>query len=196
MKTQRAQRAAKGSDNPGHKRHTRETAKAAGRSSHQTRPVADKRPGKPRFMSSQRERFCQLIAFKGYTSSEAYREAYDSEANDRTVHVESSKLRNDPEVAQRIEQLKRPALLAGEVTLEGHLDTLGKLRDLAVLSGELSVAVTAETNRGKVGGFYVDKKVESTASLAELLAASHGEAAKHEKGPVVSRAPHVKRGKR
>lgn len=165
----------------------------AGRSSTQTRPVTDKRPGKPRFMSSQRERFCQLIAFQGCTASEAYRIAYESEAAEHTVHVEASKLRNDPEVAQRIENLQRPSVLAGELTLDKHLDTLGRIRDMALHGNQLAVAVQAEVSRGKVKGFYVERKIEASGSLADLLAGSHGE---HEKGqPVKALAPR-KRGNR
>jgi hypothetical protein len=178
------------------KRQNRKTAKAAGRSTVQTRPVSDKKPGKPRFMSSQREQFCRLIAFKGYTASEAYREAYDTEAADHTVHVESSKLRNDPEVIARIDALQRPALLAGEVSLDGHIDTLRKLRDLAVLDGQLSVAVTAETNVGKVKGFYVERKLQADVSLEDLVAGSYGQAPKHESGHAVEAVARSKKRSR
>jgi phage terminase small subunit len=174
------------------RRQTRSDAVAAGRSSTQTRPVSDKRPGKPRFLSSQRERFCQLIALRGYTASEAYREAYDAEnSKDHTVHVEASRLRNDPEIAARIEQLKRPAIFNEERTKDAHVRNLRALRDLAALTGQVSAAIQAETNVGRVDGFYVEKRVEATAGLAELLAGSYAsdETPKHEKGPVVSRAP-------
>lgn len=171
--------------NPNHRRQDRKTAKAVGRSGFQSRPVSDKRPGKPRFFSSQREQFCRLIAFRGYHPTEAYREAYQSQGTDRTCQVEGSKLRNNPEVSLRIGALQNPILKAGEVTLEQHLAKLAELRDDAHQSGEMSPAIQAEALRGKVSGFYVERSLTANVGLEELIAGSYGKGdgrPKHESG--------------
>lgn len=180
------------SENPSHKRQSRAVALAKGRSHVQTRSIDDKRPGKPRFMSSQREMFCRLIAFRGYHPTEAYREAYESEGKDETVRVEGSKLRNDPEIAQRIENLLKPIIDAGVVTLEGHLRTLAELRDDARQNGEFSPAIQAESIRGKVAGLHVERNLTAS-TLEELVAGSMAQ--KHEKAPVVSRGSRKRKAK-
>lgn len=165
----------------------------AGRSSTQTRPVSDKRPGKPRFFSSQREQFCRLIAFRGYHPTEAYREAYESEGSDDTVRVEASKLRNDPEISQRILQLQKPVIDRGVITLETHLSKLAELRDDAHQNGEFSPAIQAESLRGKVAGFHVEKNLNVSGTLEDLVA---GATPKHESSPpVVARARSKKRNR-
>lgn len=147
---------------------------AIGRKGPPTRPASDKRPGKPRFMSSQRETFCRLVALRGYSQTDAYREAYQSSATDRTCATEASKLMADPEVAHRVEQLQRPELRREALSRDGHLEQLARLRDEAVGVGQIGPAVTAEMARGKVGGYYVERNLNADASLEQLVAGSYG----------------------
>lgn len=156
----------------------------AGRSTVRTRDWDDKRPGKPRFMSTQRERFCRLIAFQGMTQNEAYREAYNSEGSDQTVAVEASKLRNNPEIAQRIDRLINGVAEKDGLTLEKHLAKLAQLRDAAFEADEFAPAISAEAHRGKAAGLYVEKHAVANSSLEDLVTGSFNKnaAPKHEKG--------------
>lgn len=51
------------------------------------------------------------------------------------------------------------------ITLDSHLDTLATLRDAASKAEQFAAAITAETNRGKVGGLYIDR-VEDVTKLS------------------------------
>lgn len=49
------------------------------------------------------------------------------------------------------------------MTIAGHLQALGELRDMAQQKGKFSAAVAAEVARGKCSGFYVEKVEHSGA---------------------------------
>lgn len=137
--------------------------KAQRRSGVRTRPASDKRPGKPRFMSSQRENFCRLIALRGYTATEACREAYNWSVTtkDRTIQTTASQLRNDPEVVARIEELQAPVLKKAALSLEEHLGELGLVGEEARRLGQMGPAVAAVHYRGEASGLYT-KKIDAT----------------------------------
>lgn len=146
-------------------------------------------------MSSQRERFCQLIAFRGYTPTDAYVEAYQSEGTENTVRVAASRLMSDPEVELRIAKLREPILAKEEMTLETHLRDLKILRDDAHMVGELGTAVTAESQRGKAAGLYVEKHAHADGlSLEQLVTGSFDP--KHESGQPVKAGPRRKKDRR
>lgn len=44
------------------------------------------------------------------------------------------------------------------LTLEEHMRTLAELRDEAKVDRQFGAAITAETNRGKVAGLYIEKR--------------------------------------
>jgi hypothetical protein len=50
------------------------------------------------------------------------------------------------------------AAKTAQITLESHLSKLAEIRDLAIAAEDYSAANTAETNRGKVMGYYVERK--------------------------------------
>jgi hypothetical protein len=43
------------------------------------------------------------------------------------------------------------------ITLDSHISKLAQLRDDAAKADQYAAAITAETNRGKAGGLYVDR---------------------------------------
>ena len=45
---------------------------------------------------------------------------------------------------------------------------LGRIKDAALKKGAWSAAVNAETNRGKVAGLYIDRKIIKTGKLEDL----------------------------
>ena len=64
---------------------------------------------------------------------------------------------NDNIVA-RLAELRAPVVKAAQVTLEGHLRDLNVLRDTAAEAGQYGAAITAEVNRGKAAGLYVERR--------------------------------------
>ena len=84
---------------------------------------------------------------------------------------EGSELTNPkqcPLVVKYIGELKEEKLRKHEVTYEGHISQLARLREAALKKGSFSSAVNAEANRGKAAGLYIDRKIIKTGKLEDL----------------------------
>ena len=84
---------------------------------------------------------------------------------------EGSELTNpkySPLVVKYIGQLKEERLRKHEVTYEGHIAELARLREAALKKGSFSSAVNAEANRGKAAGLYIDRKIIKTGKLEDM----------------------------
>ncbi|MFG0827888.1 terminase small subunit [Pseudomonas sp. CJQ_7] len=114
-------------------------------------------------LTPKQEAFCLAYLETG-NASEAYRQSY-SAANMKpeSINVNASKLLSNAKVALRLEELRGPAVIAAQMTLESHLADLKMLRDKALEAEQFSAAITAETNRGKAAGLYTEK-VDHTSS--------------------------------
>ena len=64
--------------------------------------------------------------------------------------------------------MKEERLKKHEVTYEGHVAELARLREAALKKGSFSSAVNAEANRGKAAGLYIDRKIIKTGKLEDL----------------------------
>ncbi len=64
--------------------------------------------------------------------------------------------------------MKEERLKKHEVTYEGHVAELPRLRKAALKKGSFSSAVNAEANRGKAAGLYTDRKRIKTGKLEDL----------------------------
>ena len=69
---------------------------------------------------------------------------------------------------KHIGQLKEERLRKHEVTYEGHVAELARLREAALKKGSFSSAVNAEANRGKAAGLYIDRKIIKTGKLEDM----------------------------
>ena len=65
-------------------------------------------------------------------------------------------------------ELREERLRKHEVTYEGHVAELARLREAALKKGSFSSAVNAEANRGKAAGLYIDRKIIKTGKLDDL----------------------------
>ena len=63
---------------------------------------------------------------------------------------------------------KEERLRKHEVTYEGHVAELARLREAALKKGSFSSAVNAEANRGKAAGLYIDRKIIKTGKLEDM----------------------------
>jgi phage terminase small subunit len=91
-------------------------------------------------------------------------------SKDRAMR-EGSELTNpkySPLVVKYIGELKEERLRKHEVTYEGHIAELARLREAALKKGSFSSAVNAEANRGKAAGLYIDRKIIKTGKLEDL----------------------------
>jgi phage terminase small subunit len=108
-------------------------------------------------LTPKQEKFCLAYLETG-NASEAYRRSYNAERmKAETIAVKACELLKKDKVAVRLAELRQPAVEAAQVTCEGHLKQLAELRDKALEAGQFGPAVTAEINRGKVAGLYVER---------------------------------------
>lgn len=111
----------------------------------------------PKKLTPKQERFAQLIA-EGKSQADAYRGAFDVKTKRlSTIHDCAHKVMARPEVAQRVAELRQPIVERVQVTLEGHLKELERLRHMAMNAAQYGPAIKAEELRGKVAGFYTEK---------------------------------------
>ena len=118
------------------------------------------------------QRFAEYLVFGGPDGPMTKREAAIAAgySKDRAMR-EGSELTNpkySPLVVKYIGELKEERLRKHEVTYEGHVAELARLREAALKKGSFSSAVNAEANRGKAAGLYIDRKIIKTGKLEDL----------------------------
>ncbi len=118
------------------------------------------------------QRFAEFLVFGGPDGPMTKREAAIAAgySKDRAMR-EGSELTNpkySPLVVKHIGELKEERLRKHEVTYDGHLAELARLREAALKKGSFSSAVNAEANRGKAAGLYIDRKIIKTGKLEDL----------------------------
>ena len=128
--------------------------------------------GVPKRLTEMQQRFAEYLVFGGPDGPMTKREAAIAAgySKDRAMR-EGSELTNprmSPLVVKYIGELKEERLRKHEVTYEGHVAELARLREAALKKGSFSSAVNAETNRGKAAGLYIDRKIIKTGKLEDL----------------------------
>ena len=117
-------------------------------------------------------RFAEFIIFGGpdgpVSQSEAAVLAGYSPKRARQEGSELMNPRLSPLVAAYIGKLKEERLKKFEVTYEGHVAELARIKEAALKKGSFSSAVNAETNRGKAAGLYIDRKIIKTGKLEDM----------------------------
>ena len=118
------------------------------------------------------QRFAEFLVFGGpdgpMTQTEAALAAGYSPKRARQEGSELCNPRLSPLVVKHIGELKEERLRKHEVTYEGHVAELARLREAALKKGSFSSAVNAEANRGKAAGLYIDRKIIKTGKLEDL----------------------------
>jgi len=128
--------------------------------------------GLPKRLTEMQKRFAEALVFGTENGPVTKTEAaiLAGYSKDR-ARIEGSELTNPkqfPLVVQYIGNLKEEKLKKYEVTYDGHVAELGKIRERALKKGAWSAAVNAETNRGKAAGLYIDRKIIKTGKLEDL----------------------------
>ena len=109
-------------------------------------------------LTGPEEVFCSLVIKLG-NAAEAYRLAFPVSPKwaAQSVAVKASQLQAEDKVKIRMSVLRSDMREDARITLAEHLEELKTLRELAKDSLQVSAAITAETNRGKASGLYIDK---------------------------------------
>ena len=128
--------------------------------------------GLPKRLTEMQQRFAEFLVFGGpegpMTQTEAALAAGYSPKRARQEGAELCNPKHSPLVVKYIGQLKEERLKKHEVTYEGHVAELARLREAALKKGSFSSAVNAEANRGKAAGLYIDRKIIKTGKLEDL----------------------------
>jgi phage terminase small subunit len=138
--------------------------------------------GVPKRLTEMQMRFAEFYVFGGpdgpMTQTEAAIAAGYSPNRARQEGSELMNPRLSPLVAKYVGELREERLKKHEVTYEGHIAELARLREAALKKGSFSSAVNAEANRGKAAGLYIDRKIIKTGKLEDL--SEHGIRSKNE----------------
>ena len=128
--------------------------------------------GVPKRLTEMQMKFAEFLVFGGpegnMTQTEAALAAGYSPKRARQEGSELTNPKLSPLVVKYIGQLKEERLKKHEVTYEGHVAELARLREAALKKGSFSSAVNAEANRGKAAGLYIDRKIIKTGKLEDL----------------------------
>ena len=128
--------------------------------------------GVPKRLTEMQQRFAEFLVFGDengmLTQSEAAIKAGYSPKRARQEGSELCNPKLSPLVVKYIGELKEERLKKHEVTYEGHVAELARLREAALKKGSFSSAVNAEANRGKAAGLYIDRKIIKTGKLEDL----------------------------
>ena len=128
--------------------------------------------GVPKRLTEMQQRFAEFLVFGGpdgpMTKTEAALAAGYSPKRARQEGSELTNPKLSPLVVKHIGELKEERLRKHEVTYEGHVAELARLREAALKKGSFSSAVNAEANRGKAAGLYIDRKIIKTGKLEDM----------------------------
>jgi phage terminase small subunit len=128
--------------------------------------------GVPKRLTEMQKRFAEFVVFGGtdgpMTQSEA---AIAAGYAKNSARVEGSQLLNprySPLVVQYVGTLREERIKKHQITYDTHLAELARLREAALKKSSFSAAVNAETNRGKAGGLYIERKIIKHGKLEDM----------------------------
>ena len=132
-------------------------------------------PGPVKQLTPQQIKFADLIVYgvegNPITKGEAARRAgYSDTANGASVYATRLTDPNKyPLVCAHISNLRDEVRQKYGISFEGHLEELGKIRDMGKKDNRnLAAAATTEIARGKVGGYYIDQKIIRHGKIDDL----------------------------
>ena len=120
-------------------------------------------------LTPQQESFARAMA-SGKSQSDAYREAYPKSLrwSPKTLWSRASELMADGKVSGRVQELRKPAIQAVEMSAAAHVARLLRISEAAFQAGDFGPAARAEIAIGQVGGHYLQKVEVSGNWLTEL----------------------------
>ena len=122
-------------------------------------------PKKPTLTENQ-IKFANLLVYEAGRKSPAecaFESGYKTRPRQAASELKNPKIY--PLVAAYIKELRQEAQEKYGVNYQSHLQEMAMLRDEARKLKQMSPAVTAEKNRGQVGGLYVERQVNINANV-------------------------------
>jgi hypothetical protein len=128
--------------------------------------------GVPKRLTEMQQRFAEFLVYGGpegpVTKTEAAILAGYSKLRAPQEGSELTNPKQSPLVVEYIGKLKQDRIAKHDVTYEGHLAELDRIKNAALKKGSFSSAVNAETNRGKAAGLYIDRKIIKHGRLEDM----------------------------
>jgi len=128
--------------------------------------------GVPKRLTEMQMRFAEFIVFGGpdgpMTQGEAAIAAGYSTKRARSEGSELMNPRLSPLVVSYVGKLKEERLEKHKVTYDTHVAELARIKEMALKKNSFSAAVNAETNRGKAGGLYIERKIIKHGKLEDM----------------------------
>ena len=129
--------------------------------------------GVPKRLTEMQKRFCQYLVFGGPEGPVNKAEAAELAGYSvQTMHVKKelnlTNPKQSPLVVKYKDELEQERDLKFGVTYENHIAELARIKNLALKKNSFSAAVNAETNRGKAGGLYIDRKIIKHGKLEDM----------------------------
>ena len=112
---------------------------------------------KTKGLTEKQEKFCRIYATEDVTRTEAARLAGFGEGTAAWAASRFLNGRDYPHVLARVAEIKEELAKKYEVSFDGHVRQLAKIRDLALERGNFTAAVAAEKSRGQVAGLYISR---------------------------------------
>jgi len=123
-------------------------------------------------MTPKQELFAQAY-LETSNASEAYKRAYNTQANANTINRKASQLLKHPEVSTHIIELQNEQRKKHHLTLDDILQELEQTRLLALKNKQCSAAISATMSKAKLLG--LDKKAgTNTDPLTAFIASIQG----------------------
>ena len=128
--------------------------------------------GVPKRLTEMQKRFAEFVVFGGTDGPMTQGEAAIAAGYAKdSARVEGSQLLNprySPLVVQYVGKLKEERLEKHKVTYDTHVAELARIKEMALKKNSFSAAVNAETNRGKAGGLYIERKIIKHGKLEDM----------------------------
>jgi len=128
--------------------------------------------GVPKRLTEMQMRFAEFIVFGGPDGPMTQGEAAIAAGYSTTrARQEGSELLNpklSPLVVQYVGKLKEERIEKHKVTYDTHVAELARIKEMALKKNSFSAAVNAETNRGKAGGLYIERKIIKHGKLEDM----------------------------
>lgn len=108
-------------------------------------------------LTPKQEKFVEGIV-SGKNPSEAYRQAYNTSANNNTIAKEAQNILKNPNIAPIIEQKKAKIEEELIYTAKDSFLNLNFAQDKAIEQGNIQAYLKAEELKGKLLGLYTEKR--------------------------------------
>ena len=126
-------------------------------------------------MTPKQELFAQVY-LETSNASEAYKQAYNTQANANTVNRKASQLLKHPEVSTHIIELQNEQRKKHKLTLDDILHELEQTRLLALKNKQCSAAINATMSKAKLLG--LDKVAATDSPMTAFIASLQGSSIK------------------